>query len=70
MKNFSIPVYFFGPFPCRFPWFQKFTSFDLPIFDFWDAPPKRLKVLYQYSEYRKEFSELIFDPRQSNAHQE
>jgi len=56
MKKFSIPVYFCGPFPYRFSWFQKFMSHDLPIFDFWDAPPKCLKVLYQYSEYRKEHS--------------
>jgi acyl-CoA synthetase (NDP forming) len=63
MQKFSIPVYFCGPFPYRFPWFQKFMSYDLPIFDFWDAPPKCLKVLYQYSKYRKEHSKLIFDPR-------
>ncbi|MHA1476788.1 MAG: acetate--CoA ligase family protein [Promethearchaeota archaeon] len=53
MKKFSIPVYFCGPFPYRFSWFQKFMSYDLPTFDFWDAPPKCLKVLYQYSEFRK-----------------
>ncbi len=63
MKKYSIPVYFSGPFPYRFPWFQKFMSYDLPIFDFWDAPPKCLKVLYQYSEFRKEHSELISDLR-------
>ena len=40
MKKYSIPVYFSGPFPYRFPWVQKFMSYDLPIFDFWDAPPK------------------------------
>ena len=57
MKKFSIPVYFCGPFPYRFSWFQKFMSHDLPIFDFWDAPPKCLKVLYQYSEYRKKKSQ-------------
>ncbi|MCK4383613.1 MAG: hypothetical protein KAW66_09995, partial [Candidatus Lokiarchaeota archaeon] len=53
MKKFSIPVYFCGPFPYKFSWFQKFMSYDLPTFDFWDAPPKCLKVLYQYSEFRK-----------------
>ncbi|MBY8987489.1 MAG: CoA-binding protein [Candidatus Lokiarchaeota archaeon] len=63
MKKFSIPVFFSGPFPYRFSWFQKFISQDLPVFDFWDAPPKCLKVLYQYSEYRKKHSELFFDPR-------
>ncbi|MHA1461288.1 MAG: hypothetical protein ACTSO8_07375, partial [Promethearchaeota archaeon] len=56
MKKYSIPVYFCGPFPYRFSWFQKFMSYDLPIFDFWDAPPKCLKVLYQYSEYRQKHS--------------
>jgi len=63
MQKYSIPVYFCGPFPYRFSWFQKFMSYDLPIFDFWDAPPKCLKVLYQYSKYREEHSKLIFDPR-------
>ena len=53
MQKYSIPVYFCGPFPYRFPWFQKFISSELPTFDFWDAPPKCLKVLYQYSEHRK-----------------
>ena len=53
MEKFSIPVYFSGPFPYKFPWVQKFMSYDLPVFDFWDAPPKCLKVHYQYSEYRK-----------------
>jgi acyl-CoA synthetase (NDP forming) len=53
MKKYSIPVFFSGPFPYRFSWFQKFLSYDIPIFDFWDAPPKCLKILYEYSEYRK-----------------
>jgi len=57
MKKYSIPVYFSGPFPYRFPWFQKFMSYDLPIFDFWDAPPKCLKILYEYSQYRRDHSE-------------
>ena len=61
MKKYSVPVYFSGPFPYRFPWFKKFMSYDLPIFDFWDAPPKCLKVLYQYSEFRKEHSKLNSD---------
>ena len=56
MKKYSIPVYFSGPFPYRFPWYQKFMSYDLPIFDFWDAPPKCLKVLHEYSQYRREHS--------------
>ena len=53
MKKYSIPVYFSGPFPYRFSWFQKFLSYDKPIFDLWDGPPKCLKILYEYSEYRK-----------------
>ncbi len=53
MKKYSIPVYFSGPFPYRFSWFQKFLSYDIPIFDLWDAPPKCLKILHEYSEYRK-----------------
>ena len=53
MKKHSIPVFFSGPFPYRFSWFKKFLSYDLPIFDLWDAPPKCLKILHEYSEYRK-----------------
>jgi acyl-CoA synthetase (NDP forming) len=56
MKKYSIPVYFSGPFPYRFPWFQKFMSYDLPIFDFWDAPPKCVKILCEYSKYRRDHS--------------
>jgi len=56
MKKNSIPVYFGGPFPYRFSWFQKFLSYDIPIFDLWDAPPKCLKILYEYSEYRRKCS--------------
>ena len=56
MKKNSIPIYFSGPFPYRFSWFQKFLSYDIPIFDLWDAPPKCLKILYEYSEYRRKCS--------------
>ena len=56
MKKYSVPVYFSGPFPYRFPWFRKFMSYDLPIFDLWDAPPKCLKILYEYSQYRRDHS--------------
>lgn len=56
MKKYSIPVYFCGPFPYKYQWYQKFLSQDIPTFDFWDAPTKCLKILYQYSKYRMEQS--------------
>jgi len=52
MKKYSIPVFFVGPFPYRFPWYQKFISSDIPIFDLWDYPTKCLAVLDKYSELR------------------
>ena len=56
MKKYSIPVYFCGPFPYKYAWYQNFLSYDIPTFDFWDAPTKCLKILYKYSEYRKQYS--------------
>ncbi len=56
MKKYSIPVYFCGPFPYKYAWYQNFLSYDIPTFDFWDAPTKCLKILYKYSEYRKHHS--------------
>ena len=54
MKKFSIPVYFCGPFPYKYAWYQNFLSYDIPTFDFWDAPTKCLKILYKYSKFRNE----------------
>lgn len=53
MKKYSIPVFYVGPMPYRYEWPQKFISHDIPIFDLWDAPTKCLKILSDYSEYRK-----------------
>jgi len=56
MKKYSIPVFYVGPYPYRYPWYQKFISHDVPIFDFWDYPTKCMGVLAKYSEYRKRFN--------------
>lgn len=53
MKKFSIPVYYVGPFPYKYPWYQKFISYDVPIFDFFDYPTKCLSILCRYAEYRE-----------------
>lgn len=53
MKKYSVPVFYAGPFPYKYPWFQKFISYDVPIFELWDHPTKCLAILTQYSEYRK-----------------
>ncbi|MFW9773289.1 MAG: CoA-binding protein [Candidatus Thorarchaeota archaeon] len=53
MKKYSIPVFYAGPIPYKYPWFQKFLSYDISIFELWDFPPKSLAILTQYSEYIK-----------------
>jgi acetyltransferase len=54
MKKYSVPVYYAGPFPYKYPWFQKFLSKDISIFELWDLPTKCLKILCNYSQYREE----------------
>jgi len=53
MKKYSIPVFYVGPMPYRYEWMRKFISHDIPVFDFWDAPSKCLKILSDYSEFRQ-----------------
>jgi acetyltransferase len=57
MTKFSIPVYYTGPYPLRYPWYQKFVNADIPIFTLWDFPPKCLKILWEYSKFRDKFLE-------------
>lgn len=52
MKKYSIPVYFAGPFPYKYPWFQKFISKDVPIFELWDLPTKCLNILCKYTHFK------------------
>ncbi|MFW9936214.1 MAG: CoA-binding protein [Candidatus Thorarchaeota archaeon] len=51
MKKYSIPVFYAGPFPYKYPWYQKFISYDVPIFELWDYPTKCLSVLSEYVDY-------------------
>ncbi|MBD3195593.1 MAG: hypothetical protein GF317_11085 [Candidatus Lokiarchaeota archaeon] len=53
MKRYSIPVMYVGPIPYRYEWPQKFIAHNIPVFDFWDAPTKCLKILSDYSEFRR-----------------
>lgn len=55
MKKYSLPVFYVGPMPYRFEWYQKFISHEIPVFDMWDAPTKCLKILYDYSQFRGTF---------------
>ncbi|MFW9828639.1 MAG: CoA-binding protein [Candidatus Thorarchaeota archaeon] len=61
MKMYSIPVYYVGPFPYKYSWYQRFISHNIPIFDFFDYPTKCLSILSQYAEYRKKFNLKIND---------
>ena len=54
MKKNSLPVFYVGPMPYRFEWYQKFIRHNFPVFDFWDAPSKCLKILSDYSRYRRQ----------------
>lgn len=58
MKKYSVPVFYAGPFPYKYPWFQKFISYDVPIFELWDHPTKCLSILTKYSDYRLMFINL------------
>lgn len=55
MKKYSVPVFYAGPFPYKYSWFQKFISYDVPIFELWDHPTKCLSILTKYSDYRLMF---------------
>lgn len=52
----SIPFFYCGPQLYSHPLYQTFLSNNLPLFDFWDQPSKCMKILYEYSEYRRNFS--------------
>jgi acyl-CoA synthetase (NDP forming) len=53
MQKYSIPVFYAGPFPYKYPWYQKFISHDVPIFELWDHPTKCLAVLTRYACLKK-----------------
>ncbi|MFX1549712.1 MAG: acetate--CoA ligase family protein [Promethearchaeota archaeon] len=55
MKKYSIPVFFAGPYPYRYPWMQKFIEHDVPIFSMWDDITKCINVLCRYTEHRNKF---------------
>jgi acyl-CoA synthetase (NDP forming) len=56
MKKYSIPVFFAGPYPYRYPWMQKFIEHDVPIFSMWDDITKCINILCYYAEYQDKFS--------------
>ena len=58
MQKHSIPVFYAGPFPYRYPWFQKFISYDIPIFELWDYTTACLEILAEYSEFRRKNSKI------------
>ncbi|MFW9972525.1 MAG: CoA-binding protein [Candidatus Odinarchaeota archaeon] len=56
MKKYSMPVFFAGPYPYRYPWMQKFVEHDIPIFSMWDDITKCIDILCRYAKYRNKFS--------------
>jgi len=56
MRKYSIPVFYAGPFPYRYKWFQKFISYDIPIFELWDYTTTCLTILARYSELRRKIT--------------
>jgi len=56
MKKYSIPVFFAGPYPYRYPWMQKFIEHDIPIFSMWDDITKCINALCHYAKYRNKFT--------------
>ncbi|HEY0087276.1 MAG TPA: CoA-binding protein [Candidatus Lokiarchaeia archaeon] len=57
MKKYNVPVFYVGPQPYKYPWYQKFLEGDVPIFDFWDMPTKCMSILVNYAEFRRKYSE-------------
>lgn len=51
IKRKKIPIFYSGPQPYNYYTYQKFLEVDVPIFDFWDMPPKCMKVLADYSAF-------------------
>ncbi|MFX1385461.1 MAG: CoA-binding protein [Promethearchaeota archaeon] len=54
-KN-SIPFFYCGPQLYNYPLYQAFISNDMNIFSLWDQPSKSMKILCDYSEFRRKFS--------------
>ncbi|MFX1296848.1 MAG: CoA-binding protein [Promethearchaeota archaeon] len=52
----SIPFFYSGPQLYNYPLYQSFISNDINIFSLWDQPTKSMKILCDYSEYRRKFS--------------
>ena len=52
-RKYSIPIFYVGPQGYSDPWIREFIALDMPIFDLWDLPAKCMKILCQYSQYRK-----------------
>lgn len=54
-KN-SIPMFYSGPQNFSYNIYREFLKYDIPIFELWDAPPKCMKLLVEYSHFRDKYS--------------
>ena len=56
-RKYSIPIFYSGPQLYSYQSYREFLDNDLPIFEFWDAPPKFAAMLVEYSEFHRKVSE-------------
>lgn len=56
VRKKAIPLFYCGPQLYNYPLYKLFISNDIPIFSLWDEPTKCMKILCEYSEYRRKFS--------------
>jgi hypothetical protein len=56
-RKYSIPILYSGPQLYSHQSYRDFLEEDLPIFEFWDAPPKFAAMLVKYSEFHRKLSE-------------
>jgi acyl-CoA synthetase (NDP forming) len=49
MQKYSVPVFYVGPLPYRYPWNKIIINSEIPLFSMWDQPTNCLAALTHYS---------------------
>ena len=52
-RKYSVPIFYSGPQFYSYQGYREFIDSDIPIFELWDAPPKCMAMLVEYSRYRR-----------------